>query len=79
MEMEGAQFCHIAHAKLVRVTELVQASRRYATEADVRAFLLNDRPDGGEYQAWLDAAGAPLLAALVLAQLPASHPCPAAR
>jgi hypothetical protein len=70
MDQEGVEPCHIAQAELVRVSELVRSARRCATEADVRAVILNDRPAGGEYQRWLDTAWAPLLAEYVLAQLP---------
>jgi hypothetical protein len=70
MDEDGIEHCYVAHAKLVRVAELVQAARRDTVEADIRAVILSDRPGSGEYQRWLDTAGAPLLAEYVLAQLP---------
>ncbi len=65
------QPCCIAHAKLERVIALVRESGHHASEAEIRAFILNDRPEGDEYQAWLDVAGAPLLAEWLIVQLPA--------
>ncbi len=65
------QPCCIAHAKLERVTALVRESGRCVSDEAIRAFILGDRSEGDGYQEWLDAAGAPVLAAWLVAQLPA--------
>ncbi len=66
--MDRVQPYTIAHAKLERVIALVRESCRYVSSAEIRAFILADRPAGDEYQRWLDAAGAPLIAEWVIAQ-----------